>query len=364
MKIGIYGRGLLGLGGVKQYIESMCRAMIRAVSDTDELFILHNLDSPYFNSKKKNVHEVLLCSKRNIVCDFLLGPKEINRLGLDVVWFTKYVVPFGICAKTVTTVHDMAYYMPELSAYPLADTIYMRSLIRNSCRRADAVVAVSRNTKADILRILGTKADKVHVIHEAADEKYRVISNIDEVERFRRRLQLPRRFILFTGGISPRKNLVRLFEAFSSISAKIDCKLVLTGAKGWRNKDVISLIEGRDDIIRLGFVEDEDMPLLYNAAELFVYPSLYEGFGLPVIEAAQCGTPVVCASGSSLTEVGGDGVLFVDPYDTDDIARGILQLFEHPKQRKTLVQKGLENANRFSWDRSAKVLLDLVKGIG
>jgi glycosyltransferase involved in cell wall biosynthesis len=363
MKIGIYGRGLSGRGGVKQYIESMCRSMIRAVSDTDELFILHNLDAPFFHSKKSNVHEVILRSKRNLIADFLLGPKEINSLSLDVVWFTKYVIPFGIRAKTVTTVHDMAYYMPELSAYPLGDTMYMRTLIRNSCRRANAVVAVSKNTKADILRILGTEEDKVHVIHEAADEKYRVISNLDEVERFRRRLQLPKRYILFTGGISPRKNLVRLFEAFTSISAKIDCKLVLTGAKGWRNKDVLSMLEGRNDIIRLGFVEDDDMPLLYNAAEIFVYPSLYEGFGLPVIEAAQCGTPVVCAKGSSLTEVGGDGVLFVDPRKTEDIARGILQLLEHPKQRKTLIQKGLENAERFSWDRSAKALLDLMKGL-
>ncbi len=363
MRIGIYGRGLSGQGGVKQYIESMCRAMIRAVSDSDELFILHNLETAYFNSKKRNVHEILLHSPRNLVCDFILGPKEIERAGLNVVWFTKYVVPFHVRAKTVTTIHDMAYYMPNLRAYPLSDTLYMRTLIRNSCRRADAVVAVSQNTKEDIVRILGTEAHKVHVIHEAADEKYRVISNLGEVERFRRRMQLPRRFILFTGGISPRKNLLRLFDAFTAISAKIDCKLVLTGAKGWRNKDILTALEGRDDIVKLGFVEDEDMPHLYNAAELFVYPSLYEGFGLPVLEASQCGTPVVCAKGSSLTEVGGRGVLFVDPDDTEDIARGILQLLSHPKQRKTLVQKGLENAMRFSWDRSAKALLELMKGL-
>lgn len=363
MKIGIYARGLSGIGGVKQYIESMGRALIRAVSDEDELFILHNRDAEFFSASKPNVREVRLGSKNKFICDFFLGPRAIDRLGLDAVWFTKYVVPFGVKAATVTTVHDMVYYMPELAAYPLGDTVYMRSMIRNSCRRADAVVAVSQNTKRDILRILCAPEDKVHVIPEAADTKYRPIKNRNRLAQFRDKYQLPEQFILFTGGISPRKNLLRLFDAFSSVSGQIDHKLVLTGAKGWCNKDVTARMEGKNDIIRLGFVPDEDMPLLYNAASLFVYPSLYEGFGLPILEAAQCGTPVVCARGSSLTEVGGDGVLFVDATDSRDIARGMLSVVQQPMLRKKLMQKGLAAARRFSWDASAEKLLELIKGL-
>jgi glycosyltransferase involved in cell wall biosynthesis len=363
MKIGIYARGLSGIGGVKQYIESMSRALIRAVSDEDELFILHNLDAEFFSASASNVHEVLLSSKNKFICDFILAPRAINRLGLDAVWFTKYVIPFGLKAAAVTTVHDMIYYMPELAAYPLGDTVYMRSMIRNSCRRADAVVAVSQNTKQDILRILREQKSKVHVIPEAADAKYRPIKDQSRLAQFRDKYQLPEQFILFTGGISPRKNLLRLFDAFSAVSEQIEHKLVLTGAKGWRNKDIVARVEGRDDIIRLGFVPDEDMPLLYNAASLFVYPSLYEGFGLPILEAAQCGTPVVCARGSSLTEVGGDGVLFVDAADVRDIAEGMLRVVQQPMLRKKLVQRGFAAAKRFSWDASAANLLVLLKEI-
>ncbi len=357
--MGIYARGLSGKGGVKQYIDSMCRALIKSLSYSDELYIFHNIDSLYFQSDKPNVHEVLLGSKNKLICDYIIGPKLINKMNLDAVWFTKYIVPFGVKAKTITTVHDMAYFMPALNAYTLKDTIYMRIAIRNSCSRADKIVAVSENTKQDIINILPVNEEKICVIHEAADTRFRVFENREEVESFRKRMSLPRRFVLFTGGISPRKNLIRLFEAFKDVSRATDCKLVLTGNKGWRNKDILSFLQGREDIVRIGFVQDEDMPALYNAAEVFVYPSLYEGFGLPIIEAACCGTPVVCARGSSLTEVGGDGVLFVDPKDTKDIARKIILLLNNREESQALIKKGFANAERFSWDKSAAQLSEL-----
>ena len=359
MKLGVYARGLSGMGGVKQYIESMCHALVRALPSTDELTIFHNCKAPLFFGAAPHVHEVLLGSDGNLACDFYHGPKAAAKLDLDVIWYTKYVVPFGIRAKTVTTVHDMAYYMPDLKAYPLGDTLYMRTLIRNSCRRADAVVAVSTNTQKDIHDILGVPDEKVHVIPEAADERYRTLDAAEEIAAFRQKMGLPERFILFTGGLSPRKNLVRLIDAYAFIAHRIPHALVLTGGKGWRNRDITDRIEKTPNVIRLGFVPDEDMPLLYNAAELFVYPSLYEGFGLPVLEAARCGTPVICASGSSLTEVGGDGVRFIDPSSTDEIAAAILELIENRDLRDRLIAAGYKNANRYSWDDSANKLLQL-----
>ncbi len=363
MRIGIYARGLSGTGGVKQYIESMCRAIIRALLPSDELYIFHNLPTATFFEAAPNVHEVLLGSNSNLACDFYYGPAAAARLDLDVIWYTKYVVPFGIRAKTVATVHDMAYYMPDLKAYSLGDTLYMRTMIRNSCRRADAVIAVSANTQKDIHRILGLEDRKVHVIPEAADDRYCKIDDRENIEAFRRRMALPEKFILFTGGISPRKNLVRLVDAFTFISHRIPHKLVLTGGKGWRNRDIIARIENNPDVIRLGFVPDEDMPFLYNAASLFVYPSLYEGFGLPILEAGRCGTPVISAAGSSLTEVGGNGVRFVDPTSTDEIAAAILTLVENSDEREALIARGFENARRYSFDDAAKKLLVLMRDL-
>ncbi|MGD9128291.1 MAG: glycosyltransferase family 1 protein [Planctomycetia bacterium] len=348
------------MGGVKQYIEAMCRAMIDQISKTDELHIFHNRNTPYFNTKQENVFEVLMKSRNRLKCDLIDAPKAINDRNLDVVWFTKYVVPFGITAKTVTTVHDLAYYIPDLGAYTLGDTLYMRVMIRNSCRRADHIVAVSEHTKSDIVNRLGVSADKITVIYEAADRRYHRPVDKDHVALFREKNKLPDHFILFTGGISPRKNLIRLIKAYRTARIQIPHRLVLTGGKGWRNKAVLKAIENSPDIIRLGFVPDDKMPLLYAAADLFVYPTLYEGFGLPILEAQACGTPVVCSNNSSLPEVAGDGVRFILPSDVENIASTIVEVLTDVRMRRALSEKGRVNTARFSWNRAAGDLLKLL----
>jgi glycosyltransferase involved in cell wall biosynthesis len=364
MRIGVYARGLSGVGGVKQYIDAMCRALIRNLDDDDQLFIVHNNDYPYFARSKPNVEERVLPFRSRAVADFALAPRVLNGLSLDVAWFTKYVIPFGIKARCVTTVHDMAYFMPELGAYPLKDTLYMRNMIKRSLKRADRVIAVSNNTRADIQRIAGVPEEKLSVIFEAADRRYRKLRNKGALASFRERYGLPERYILFTGGISPRKNLLRLIHAFNAVAHRLDHQLVITGAKGWRDKKVLSAIEKHQRIIRTGFIEDEDMAMLYNAAHLFVYPSLYEGFGLPILEAQKCGCPVICSENSSLIEVGGDGVQFIEPTDVDELADAIWKVATDDDERQRLIKKGYDNARRFSWDKAAKALFALFRKVG
>lgn len=361
MKIGIYARGLSGIGGVKQYIESMCRAMIDALFEDDELFIFHNLEAPYFNATRPNVTEVLLRSRNRFKCDLIEAPKVINQYKPDVVWFTKYVVPFGLETKTVTTVHDMAYYLPDLGAYATLDTFYMRVMIRNSCYRADHIVAVSKHTKQDIMKFLGTKAEKISVIQEAADARYQQITDKDHLDNWRRKWRLTEPFILFTGGISPRKNLKRLIEAYTLASSQIPHKLVLTGGKGWKNKKILDVIENHPGINRLGFVPDDEMSYLYSAADLFVYPSLYEGFGLPIIEAQRCGCPVVSSQTSSLKEVGEDSVVPIDPLNKEALSRAIVSTLQDEARIADLRRRGFENADRFSWERAANDLMRILK---
>lgn len=361
MKIGIYARGLSGLGGVKQYIEAMTRETIGLLDGSDELYIFHNLPKPYFSTNNPNVFEVILESRNKLICDHLLGPRAIRERDIDITWFTKYVVPLQITGRTITTIHDMAYYFPDLGAYSLSDTIYMRTMIRNSCRRADGIVAVSKNSRNDIVRLLDVDPAKVHVIHEAADEKYERVTDVQKIARFRKKYALPDKYILFTGGISPRKNLLRLIEAFHLLAPRLEHKLVLTGAKGWKNKEVMRAIAKSERIVRLGFVDDVDMPLLYSAADVFVYPSLYEGFGLPVLEAGACGCPVLASQTSSIPEVGSDAVLYVDPLDTKEIASGMERLLTDKILADDHRKRGLANAKRFSWKKAAAELMNLMR---
>lgn len=363
IKIGIYARGLSqNVGGVKQYIQSMTKAIIDNIDDDTELYIFHNCKKRQF-AGNRNVREIILKSSNKMICDHVLAPYYFNKLKLDVVWFTKNVIPFFVKAKKIVTFHDLAYFLPEYSAYPLIDTIYMKIMIKSSAIRADKIIAVSENTKKDIIHLLDIPEGKIKVIYEAADEKYKIIKNKKELDRIQKKYKLSREFILFTGGISPRKNLVRLIEAFNQISDKIPHDLVLTGGNGGRNSKELELIESNERIKKIGYVSDDDMPYLYNLAEIYVYPSLYEGFGLPVLEAQACGIPVIASKAASIEEVGGKNVLYINPYDVSDIKGALLKALQDEYLKNKMVKENFKNVKSFCWNKSGAQLLEIIGGI-
>lgn len=364
MKIGIYARGLSEkVGGVKQYIESMTKAIIEYIDDDTELYIFHNCKNNQFTGKR-NVREVILKSSNKMICDHILAPYYINKLKLDVVWFPKNVIPFFVKAKRIVTIHDLAYFLPEYNAYPIIDTIYMKTMMKSSCKRADRIIAVSENTKKDIVRLLDIPEKKIEVIYEAADEKYRIIKDKKELERVRKKYNLNKKFILFTGGISPRKNLVRLINAFNHISDQVPHDLVLTGGGGsWNNSKELELIKSNEKIKRIGYVSDKDMPYLYNLADIYVYPSLYEGFGLPVLEAHACGCPVIASKVASIEDIGGKGVLYVNPYNLSDVKGALLKALQDENHRNKLVKENFKNVKRFCWNKSSAQLLEIIGGM-
>ena len=239
MKIGIYARGLSNkLGGVKEVIKLMCETLVHQIGPEDELFIFHNLKSAFFDTPKPRVTEIMLHCGSVFLCDYVLAPEAINRHHLDVVWFPKNVIPFFIKPRTVVTVHDLAYFLPQYRAYRLVDTLYMKIMIRRSCKRADRIVTVSHNTKADVEKILRTSPRKIKVVHLGLDKKYRVIKDRASLQTVREKYNLPDRFILNTGSITPRKNLLRLLQAFNKISATDpDIYLALTGFISYKPKN-------------------------------------------------------------------------------------------------------------------------------
>ena len=365
MKIGMYLRGLSepGGGGVWEFLRHTMENMAKLIEKQDSLYIFHTMDKFIFNCQKPNVHPVYLKTRSKIVADYMLAPRIINQLNLDAVWFPKNVIPFGIQTKTVVTMHDLAFFMPELNAYLFGDTLYMRTMMKSSCKRADKIIAVSDNTKKDIEQILNIDPGEIIRIYEGVDPVYRIIRDERHLQSVKEKYQLPDSFILFTGSLTPRKNVLRLIAAFNKISSKTNLDLIITGNKQYKTRKEQKFIEGNPRIRALGLIDSIDMPALYNLAEIYIYPSLYEGFGLPILEAQACGIPVIASKTSSLPEVGGDSVFWIDPYDIDDIAAAILKVNSDTSLQKSLIKKGFANITRFSWEKTAKETLSVLKRV-
>ncbi|MHC4726643.1 MAG: glycosyltransferase family 4 protein, partial [Planctomycetota bacterium] len=205
---------------------------------------------------------------------------------------------------------------------------------------------------------------KITVTYEAADKIYRSITDTSCLNTIRQKYKLPHNFILYVGSLSPRKNIVRLLNAFSQICQRIPHSLVLTGSKSWKDSTVYHTMQELnlgDRIKQLGYVEPEDMPVLYNLAGAYVYPSLYEGFGLPVLEAMQCGCPVVASNATSIPEVAGDAAILVDPINTTAIAQSIYRVLSDSKLREELVYAGFQQAKKFSWEKCANTMLNIIR---
>jgi len=362
MRIGIYARSMIdNFGGVRKYIESMTYEISKNLEINDELYVIHNNDTNYFKIKRPNFHEVILKSKNKVICDYVLAPTKINKLDLDVIWFPHNVIPFFIKGKKVVSVLDLAYYMKKINTYKFIDTVYMKIMIKNSCKRADKIISISNNTKEDLVKILGVNSEKITTVYLSSDDIYKRITDIGRLNKIKKKYGLKNEFILNTGAIIPRKNIYRLISAFKKIQNTIDYDLVLTGKNSYKQDKTEKLIKTNKRVIRLGYVDEEDLPCLYNLASVYVYPSLYEGFGIPILEAQSCGCPVVTSNKSCLPEISGNGAVFINPYNTEDIVKSILRIINNSDLRKKLISEGYKNKKKFNWNKSAKKVIEIIK---
>ena len=285
-----------------------------------------------------------------------LGPLAARRDRLDLIHGPVNVLPLLAPCPGVVTVHDLAFL-----AYPethgAARRRYLALLTALSARRAARVIAVSAFTRDELVRRLGTPAEKVSVVHNAVDPRFRPLPAVD-VARFRAERGLPARAVLAVGTLEPRKNLAGLLHAFARLAPELgeEVGLVVVGGRGWLYGETLALVErlGLARRVRLaGHVPDAELPLWYNAAEVFVYPSLYEGFGLPPLEALACGTPTVTSAAASLPEVVGDAAILAAPADPDALAAALARVLADPALRATLRDRGLRRASGFTWARVA-----------
>jgi glycosyltransferase involved in cell wall biosynthesis len=265
---------------------------------------------------------------------------------------------------TIVTIHDLSFVREPDSTMP-GMSVHLNKWVPHSVKRADRVIAVSEATRRDLIEFYQTPPAKISVIYHGVSPEFRPVQEKERLLAVRYKYGLDQRpFILSVGTIQPRKNYQRLVQAFASINQPLS--LVIAGSEGWNCDDVYREVEKlglADRVYFPGFVAEEDLPVLLSAATLFGYPSLYEGFGLPVLEAMACGTPIVAANQSSLPEVVGDAGLTVDPTDVAALATAITRLLDDPSLRERLSAAGLAQAAKFTWPTMAAKLLHVYQEV-
>lgn len=269
--------------------------------------------------------------------------------------------------KLVITIHDLIpYIMPETVDQPHLE--YVLKYTPQFIERADKIITVSYHSKKDIQRYFNVPNEKINVIYHAADQIFTPINKENAKKKIGEKYGIKDKFILYLGGFSPRKNIARLIRGFKMICNEFqeEHKLVILGEPSRTYENLMKLTDKlsmSDKVIFTGFVPTEDLTSFYNSCEVFVYPSLYEGFGLPPLEAAACGVPVVTSDISSIPEVMGDCCTYVNPYDVVDIAQGIYDTITDKELRRTLSVKGLERVKKYSWEKSSEETLDVYKSL-
>ena len=351
-----------GRTGVGYYTEHLLQHLAREVESTgDELVVVSNcpIDTQAPLPAHVRVHRGHQFPVR-LGWMQMRAARALDAIKADVAHFTNGMIPLAAPVSTVVTIHDMSLRLyPQ--CHPVRRLLLNRPLMQVAMRRASAIVTVSNSTRRDLLRLHMLPPDRVSVVHEAASPAFRRIRDRARLETVRAKYGLPERFLLYVGTIEPRKNLGRLVAAFGQArAAGIPHHLVCVGPYGWSSRDLTGLIERlalTPYVHFTGYVPFEDLPALYNLGELFVFPSLYEGFGLPVVEAMACGTPVITANSSSLGEIAGDAAITVDPLSTDALAQAIRGLATDEAYRRDLSERGWLRARTFSWTQTAKEML-------
>ncbi len=292
----------------------------------------------------------ILTQKLNISHNFLMGTKS------DIYHFFNFTIPKNIKGKVIITIYDTVFFSaPETMGDMKAISEY-----KYAAERSDLIITISKSAKSDIIKHFDIDEKKIRIVSPGIDlQKYSYNYTDMELESIREKYNLPQKYILYLGTIEPRKNIERIVKAFKKYKKEVsdDLKLVIVGKKGWKYDNIMKLIESMEtDIIITGYIDEDDKIPIYKLAQIFVFPSLYEGFGMPVLEAMASGTPVITSNTSSLPEVAGDAGILVDALNENEIFEAYRKILSDKKLQMEMIQKGLEQAKKFEWKRSVEIL--------
>ena len=346
--------------GTEHYALELIRALIRRNTEHD--ITLYFRDTPPSNLFPESVRVASRVIPFPRLWTHLRFAAELWRDCPELTWVPAHTLPLAFPGRAAVTVHDLGYkFFPQ--AHPARQRLYLDLSTRFSAARASIILADSRATADDLMRFYGTPSRKIHVVYPGVEMSGSEPTAI-EIEAVRAKYSLPERYFLFLGTLQPRKNIGRIVQAHSrwrSTHADDPAALVLAGGQGWLYDPAWTAEV--NSVILPGYMDDADKRALYAGALAFVFPSLYEGFGFPVLEAMHSGTPVICSQTSSLPELAGDAALLVDPLNVEAIADAMAALSADETLRASLRERGYEQARRFRWDTAAQGALEaLTKG--
>jgi glycosyltransferase involved in cell wall biosynthesis len=368
MRVAIDARKLHDFG-IGTYTRNLLRYLARIDRASEYVLLCHEPDLGIGIQLGPNFRTVLESSPNYSIREQFHVPWVLRRERPDVFHAPHYVLPPAARCRAVVTIHDCIHlmfpqYLPNRAAYA-----YARASMWSAVRRSHRILTVSEASKRDIVHFFNVAPEKIVVVYNAIDERFGVEPREEDVARVRERYQLDQEFVLYVGNIKPHKNLVRLIDAFDLLRQRAGCdqlKLLIIGdeiSKLPALRRAVHRHKLHKHVRFLGFQPDDTLAILYRLAAVFVFPSLYEGFGLPPLEAMACGTPVVTSNVSSLPEVTGDAAVLVDPYDVESIAGGMHRVLSTPALRQELRAKGLARAREFSWERSVARTHELYREI-
>ena len=356
--------------GAGIYMINLVRTLAELKKDFD-LIVFHHRSAneqlgPGNNHKFLSVEITDRSPAARIIWEQAFLPQLARRYKLDLLHSLHYTRPYFLPCASVVTFHDMTFFL-----YPMLHTRAKRLLfplaMRASAKRANALIAVSENTRQDVIRMMGIPSEKIFTTQLGVIEDFRPITDTSNTQEISRKYKLPEKFILYVGLVEPRKNIPLLLRSFNELVAQgLTQDLVIVGRPGWSFEEVFDLVENLNLTPRVhfpGYISRQELPFVYNLAALFVYPTLYEGFGLPVLEAMACGIPTVTSRVASIPEIIGDAGIMVPPGDQPALTQAMREVLTNDRLRQELTHRGPQRAIKFTWKRTAEETLKVYRQV-
>lgn len=356
--------------GTGFYIINLINGLAKIKDGNDYYIFMNNeLSKEFFNFENNNFH-IINKNFRNrifrVIWQFFLFPFELKKLKVRVLHSPNYITPlFKLGFKVIVTIHDLTFYLfPE--KFTVTKRLLFKYMLPLFIKISDKIIAVSNNTKKDILKFFKISERKVIVTFESYPEYY-TYNNDSNDQNILTKYGIGSKYLLFVGMIEPRKNILSILKSFKEIDSDLELDLVIAGKKGWYYKEIELYLEKllrigiKNKIIFTGYVSEPELKYLYQNAFIFIYPSIYEGFGIPPLQAMACKVPVITSNLASLPEVVGDAAIMVNPYDINKISEAIRTLYNDLDKRSELVNKGVIQAKKFSLENFAKNTIDVYK---